>query len=396
MSPYPKSITRWAEQVNSHLPHLSRPQAWVLALWSYAVQTLQCCGQSQVSYFLAQLLEQKPNTLRQRLREWTWDKAAKQGAQRQEVDVAACFAPLLAWVLSGWPTGERRLALALDATSLKQNVVVLTVSVLYGGGAIPIAWQVVPAAQPGAWRPYWLALLAHLNGLVPAEWQVLVLADRGLYAAWLFRAIQAQHWHPFLRINTGGQCRPAGASEFQPLASLLPPMGQTWSGPVVCFKTARLTSTLLIHRDDHHQDPWLILTDLPPDQASIAWYRLRAWIEAQFKDFKSGGWQWDHTRMTDPDRIARVWLVLAVAALYALSLGSQMEAAQPPSERAALPPAHIAHRTATSRPQPRRLSLVMQGWLAFLVRLIRQQALPTVQFHLPDHWPDQPAEYLPL
>jgi hypothetical protein len=396
MSPYPESIRRWAEEVNKHLPHLSRPEAWVLAMWSYAVQALQCCGQSQVSGFLALLTGQKANTLRQRLREWTWEKAAKQGRQRQEVEVTACFAPLLTWVLSGWPAGEQRLALALDATSLRQNVVVLTVSVLYGGGAIPIAWQVLSATKPGAWRPYWLALLAQLGGRVPSTWQVLVLADRGLYAAWLFRAIQAQHWHPFLRINIGGKCRPAGASAFQPLSSLLPPTGHSWSGAVVCFKTTPLASTLLIHRDDQHRDPWLILTDLPPDQAAVAWYRLRAWIEAQFKDLKRGGWQWHHTRMTDPDRIARLWLVLAVAAMYALSLGSQVEAEQPASQLAALPPTHIAHQTASGRSQPRSLSLVKQGWLAFLVMLIRQQDLPDIQFHLPYRWPDQPCKNLPL
>src|SRR3989442_10917239 len=38
----------------------------------------------------------------------------------------------------------------------------------------------------------------------------LVLADRGLYARWLFRRITRLGWHPFLRINTGGTFRPKG------------------------------------------------------------------------------------------------------------------------------------------------------------------------------------------
>ena len=390
MSPYPESITRWAEQVNEHFPHLSRPEAMVLALWSYATQVLQCCGQSQVAGFLALLLDQKVGTLRQRLREWTWEKAAKRGENRQQVEVGSCFACLVAWVLSGIKAGEQRLALALDATTLKQNVVVLTVSVLYCGVAIPIAWQVLPAAQPGAWRPHWLALLDQLSGRLPATWQVLVLADRGLYAAWLFRAIQAHGWHPFLRINPVGQCCPAGASEFQSLLSLVPANGQTYNGSVVCFKTARLPATLLIYSDAQHREPWLILTDLRPQAACIAWYRLRAWIEAQFKDIKSGGWQWDHTRMTDPERISRLWLVLAVSALYTISLGSQVEAQQPASLLAELPPTHIARRTATGRPQPRLLSLVTQGRLAFLVRLILQTDWPAVSFKLSNPWPSHP------
>jgi len=32
---------------------------------------------------------------------------------------------------------------------------------------------------------------------------IRVLADRGLYARWLFRRIVRLGWHPFLRIKTG-------------------------------------------------------------------------------------------------------------------------------------------------------------------------------------------------
>lgn len=387
--PPTQSIADWSQQVHAHFPHLSRPQAGVLALWSYAALALQCCGQSQVAGFLAGLLQLKEATIRQRLREWTWEIKAKTGQKRQEVVVARCFAPLLQWVLSGLASHPGRLALALDATTLKQNVVVLSISVLYAGCAIPVAWQVLPANQPGAWRPHWLALLAQLQQQVPADWQVLVLADRGLFADWLFGAIQALHWHPFLRINTDGQCQRPGHSQFQPLLSLLPAKGQTWSGAVVCFKKSRLAATLLLHADDGHAHPWLILTDLPPDVARIAWYSLRAWIEAQFKDIKRGGWQWQRTRMTDPERVSRLWLVLAVALLYSVSLGSQAEAEQPANMLAELPPTHVARRTATGRTQPRRLSLTTQGRLAFLVRLILSDHLPAVHFQLPNLWPLQ-------
>jgi hypothetical protein len=387
MSPYPPSITEWSEQVNEHLAHLSRPQAFVLALWSYAALALQCCGQSQVTGFLACLLEIKEGTLRQRLREWTWEKEAKTGSKRQALVVATCFAPLLSWVVSGLGPDARRLAVALDATTLKQSCVVLTISVLYRGCAIPVAWQVLPASQPGAWRPHWLALLAQFRRQVPANWPVVVVADRGLLADWLFGAIQALKWHPFLRINTGGMCRVRGTSEFRPLLSLLPQAGQVWSGPVVCFKKTCLAANLLIYPDAQHDHPWLILTDLPPDLAQVAWYSLRAWIEAQFKDIKRGGWQWQRTRMTDPERISRLWLVMALALLYSVSLGSQVEAQSPANMLAELPATHVARRTATGRPQPRRLSLTTQGRLDFLARLIRNQSLPAVHFYLPNLWP---------
>jgi hypothetical protein len=58
-----------------------------------------------------------------------------------------------------------------------------------------------------SWRPHWEGLLTSLAGSIPQDWQVLVMADRGLYARWLFQAICTCGWHPFLRINLGVKAR---------------------------------------------------------------------------------------------------------------------------------------------------------------------------------------------
>lgn len=67
--------------------------------------------------------------------------------------------------------------------------------------AISVAWKVVKGASKGSWKPYWQELLSHLQGIVPKDWKVIVAADRGLYADWLFQEIVNLDWHPFLRIN---------------------------------------------------------------------------------------------------------------------------------------------------------------------------------------------------
>ena len=75
----------------------------------------------------------------------------------------------------------------------------LCISVMYRGCAIPVAWAIVPAWGKGAWQPIWLDLLDVLADRVPSDWTVIVLADRGLYARWLYQHIQRLGWHPFLR-----------------------------------------------------------------------------------------------------------------------------------------------------------------------------------------------------
>jgi len=57
------------------------------------------------------------------------------------------------------------------------------------------------------------------QGLVPKGWKVIVLADRGLYAKWLFEAIVELKWHPFLRVNSqGGTFRREGGYHWKPFS----------------------------------------------------------------------------------------------------------------------------------------------------------------------------------
>lgn len=95
------------------------------------------------------------------------------------------------------------MVLVLDATSLGERWSILSISVVIRRCAIPLAWKVLGGHEKGSWRPHWEGLLKHLQGSIPADWQVVVLADRGLYARWLFQAIGACGWHPFLRLNLG-------------------------------------------------------------------------------------------------------------------------------------------------------------------------------------------------
>src|SRR5215471_15323014 len=69
----------------------------------------------------------------------------------------------------------------------------------------------------------------------PPGWTVIVLADRGLYAPWLFRRITRLGWHPFLRINTGGSFRPAGTTGWRPLTTFAPRPGTSWRGTGLAF-----------------------------------------------------------------------------------------------------------------------------------------------------------------
>lgn len=368
------------------MPHLSKPQAVVLALWSFGIVMSKCCGLTTVSTLIAGLLGQKENTVRQRLREWYQNDEAKKGSQRAELDVSSCFVPLVGWVLSWWARDERRLALAMDASTLGQLFVVLAISIVYRGCAIPVAWTLLPATAKGEWKKHWLALFEQLETAIPPHWTVVVLADRGLYANWLYQQIVKIGWHPFLRLKTSGTFRPNGQFHFRSLALAAPTVGTAWCGLVTCFKTNPLDCTLLARWHEPYEDPWLIITDLRPEQADVFWYAMRPWIEAGFKQTKRAGWQWQNTRMTDPDRAGRLWLAMAIATLWVVSVGGQAEATLPASSFAALPEPHIAWQRTANPTQDRLLSCFRRGILLIMAALLTGQSIPLGRFY-PEPWP---------
>lgn len=159
-----------------------------------------------------------------------------------------CFAPLQRWIVRVWASSEKRLPLAVDATTLGNRWTVLAVSVVLRG-AIPVAWKGLKAEEEGSWRASWEPLFADLEGAIPADWLVMVLTDRGRYARWMWDAIRACGWHPFLRLNLGVKASPAGENDVDWISRWVPRPGMQWSGQVECFagKQSRLSAILLLH-----------------------------------------------------------------------------------------------------------------------------------------------------
>src|SRR2546425_3537467 len=59
-----------------------------------------------------------------------------------------------------------------------------------------------------------------------------------------------------------------------------PPPFAKWQGVGECFapKKSRLCCTLLMQWQVGYEHAWVVLTDLAPEEANVAWYGLRVWI----------------------------------------------------------------------------------------------------------------------
>jgi hypothetical protein len=385
----PREVSQVEATITTFLPDLRPAQRLGLALWVYgAVVAGSACQVAVVAALLP--LGTAEQAVRQRLREWLYAGEDKAAPCKVELDVATCFAPLLRWVLAWW-RGDA-LALAIAATALGDKVVVLTVSVLYRGCAIPVAWHVLPANRAGAWVPPILALLNRLARAVPPEMIVIVQTDRGLWSNRLWDGIRVLGWHPLMRLQLAATFAPIGQVR-RPVRTQVPGAGHAWVGAGTAFKdrAARRDGTLLVVWDTGQKGPWVLLTDLGPAEVGVLWYGLRTWIELGFRALKEVGWRWERTRRTDPDRVARHWLVLAVATIWVLAYGTRAEDAA----LAGVVPANL--RTAVAPPPPdhrRTLSVFARGVGQLRWQLLRARRLWKRVWLTPQAWPSPSPDLL--
>ena len=386
------NLSQWRDEVGRHFSGLTKAQIQVLAMFSFAMAITGCCGLTICGAFLAIMLGFKENTVRQRLKEFYKGKKDKSGSKRQELEVKKCFPRLVKWILSKWEGTDKRVAIALDATTLGQKFTVLAVAIMYRGNFLPVAWAIVPACEKGSWKPHWIELLDLIGKEIPKDWKVIVLTDRGLYAKWLYKAIQKQGWHPFMRINRQGHFRRKGRKQFEPLSNFIKGVGSSFSMRGTCFKQNSISCTVLIRWEEGYEDAWIIVTDLPIKEAEAVWYGLRPWIESGFKSFKRGGFQWHRTRMEDPKRAERLWLVMAIAMIWLVSIGTEAEDKNEETRISGLEEypetviMGVGGRIRKGRTKARWLSCFKRGYVTLLARLIAGCKLP-LGYLKPEAWP---------
>ena len=315
----PRECYQMKQLIQTHLPHLTQTQSDTIELIGIGarlglVGVRRHPGRQRLPerrgrrpLYPGQLAQPA-----QYLREWLYDGSDRARPCKTQLEVSICFVSLLRWVLAWWRS--ERLALAVDPTSKKDDSVAIVISVLYRGCAIPVAWHIRHADQRGSWMDPIVELLRELAPAVPREMTVVVLCDRGIASPKLWQQIRAHGWHPYMRYPKNIIfCAEDGRR--LPARAFVPRPDTAWVGWGTAFGrgTAKRRCTLLAVWYTEQEEPWVILTDLPPDQAGVSWYALRFWIELGFKALKSLGWQWQKTRRTDPERISRHWLVLSVA-----------------------------------------------------------------------------------
>ena len=243
------------------------------------------------------------------------------------INVARLYRPLIQRALSEWP--DPVLYLCLDTSSLWDQYCIIRVSVVYRGRGVPVGWRVIRHGSTTVGLPTYQELLMRIAKLLPAQPQIVLLADRGFVDADLLRFVRGQlHWHYRIRIKGNFWFWQSGRGWWQVRQFHLGAGEAMLLQQVRIYKRRSLSGVhlALAHVTGTHEH-WYILSSQPTTLQTFAQYGLRFDIEENFLDDKSNGFQLERSLIRDAIALSRLCFVLAVATLFLTLQGTAVVAA---------------------------------------------------------------------
>ena len=197
----------------------------------------------------------------------------------------------------------------------------MIISLAYKGRMIPLLWKVYKNEESRQQSKMILEMIQNVKSSCGSQMRILVLADRGIgNSPELLRGLESLGVNYLVRVTNLVQLRIA--SKQVSLTSLCTEPGQEGSLlDILAFKKA---GWLPCHAywcwSESHKESWLLLSNDPELSASC--YAMRMWIELGIRDFKSSGWHWEESRITDTSRCWLQWFIMSVASLFVSALGT--------------------------------------------------------------------------
>jgi len=241
------------------------------------------------------------------------------------IDVPSIYTALVKAALKGWEIGTR-VHVALDTSVIKgTSFVLVRVSLIYRGRAVPLAWRVFAHDSATVGYSDYVKVLKTALACLPAGLVITLLADRGFVHADLIHWLRQQHWHYRIRL-TGDTLVRLGDRQVVPVAKLCPPKGAAhfYHNIYLLGEGIGPVHLALAQLDEPAQDPWYVVSDEPTDLTTLEEFGLRFDIEENFLDDKSNGFQVEDTGLETADSMERLFLVIAVATLHFTSVGVEV------------------------------------------------------------------------
>jgi hypothetical protein len=233
------------------------------------------------------------------------------------------FEDLVRTSLRSLPAG--RCVLLLDDTQQTTRCTLSTLALAYAGRALPLAWcRWSGRLQSGGYWQHIDQVFDQAARVLPPQVQPVVVADRGIASPMLIRLVQQHGWDFLIRVNNDTVLQQPGQ---QPKDAVH--LGEFFDGPrgVVLrltgqvFRKRPVNAHAVAIWQPGHQEAWLLVSNLDLGRELVDLYARRMQVEALFRDTKSGGLEWELSRVLQAERAERLLLGVMLAIWCAVLLG---------------------------------------------------------------------------
>lgn len=232
------------------------------------------------------------------------------------------YRPLVEKMLQEY--GGNKLYLALDTTLLWNRFVIVRLALVYRGRALPLGWVVRASGSATVAVACYQRMLAQVAAVIPAQSQVILLADRGFFHVRLMQVARQLDWRFRIRVKTNILVHRATKGQ-RTVRALMPPPGSAHFYSHVWVTGRRFGPVhlaLAYVQTPNGYEQWAIVSDEPTGLDTLDEYGLRFDIEENFLDDKSAGFQLESSQIEDSMALSRLCLLLATATIYLVSTGT--------------------------------------------------------------------------
>jgi hypothetical protein len=216
-----------------------------------------------------------------------------------------------------------RCVLLLDDTQQTNQCTLSTLALAYGGRALPLAWCRWSGQLQGKYWQQIDQLFEQATRILPPQAQPVLLADRGLASPALIKLARQRGWDYVVRVQGETTLRTAPRG---PRLARLDELVQHPGGPSVfiagwVFSKYTTWAHIAATWSVGYKEPWLLVSNLDLGRGLPQLYARRMQVEALFRDAKSGGFEWELSRVLRADRAQRLLLGIMLAIWCAVLLG---------------------------------------------------------------------------
>jgi hypothetical protein len=258
--------------------------------------------------------------------------------------------------------------LILDPTDLDSERCIVMIMLAYRQRALPLIWFSFQM-KPGLIQDSITLLFAELHRWLPPDTQVYLLADREFHGVDMLALIESYGWIPVVRTK-GTVTATWDNGTVCPLQAVAPAIGETRFEQRVWLTAEEagpysLSMSCAQPKRGATPDPWLIVSTLAAGSHILSLYAQRFWIDETFRDFKGYGFHLEATGISEPTRLDRLCLIIALACWWVLCIGLWVH--------------RMDLRREVDRAKHPRLSL-FQLVLRYINRLLHLGHIPDVRF----------------